>query len=80
MCYRIRKGTLTIFLPLGISHADLGAQLVTGCNQLADRRGEFAHTSFKTHQQVDPKTERDNIRKNILPELKNLETRIKSLR
>ena len=74
------KNLLTIFLPLGISHADLGAQLVTACNQLARKRGQFAHASLKTHQQVDPKTERDNIRKNILPELKNLETRLRSLR
>jgi hypothetical protein len=74
------KNLLTIFLPLGIGHADLDAQLVTACNQLAQKRGQFAHASFKTHQQVDPKTERDNIRKNILPELKNLETQLKKLR
>ena len=74
------KNLLTIFLPLGISHAELDAQLVAACNQLAQKRGQFAHASFKTHQQVDPKTERDNIRKNILPELKNLETQFKKLR
>lgn len=74
------KNLLTIFLPLGICHADLDGQLVTACNQLAQKRGQFAHASFKTHQQVDPKTERDNIRKNILPELKNLETQFKKLR
>jgi hypothetical protein len=74
------KNLLTIFLPLGIGHADLDAQLIAACNQLAQKRGQFAHASFKTHQQVDPKTERDNIRKNILPELKNLETRLKKLR
>jgi hypothetical protein len=37
------------------------------------------HASFKTHQQVDPKTERDNIRKNIVPQLKNLEKRLENL-
>lgn len=74
------RNLLTIFLPLGISHADLDAQLITACNQLAQKRGQFAHASFKTHQQVDPKSERDNIRKNILPELKNLETQMKKLR
>jgi hypothetical protein len=73
------KNLLTIFLPLGISHGELDAQLVAACNQLAQKRGQFAHASFKTHQQVDPKTERDNIRKNILPELKNLEKRLKEL-
>lgn len=73
------KNLLTIFLPLGISHADLDAQLVTACNQLAQKRGRFAHASFKTHQQIDPKTERDNIRANILPELRNLEERLKGL-
>lgn len=74
------KNLLTIFLPLGISHADLDAQLVTACNQLGQKRGQFAHASFKTHQQVDPKTERDNILRNILPELKNLESQLKKLR
>jgi hypothetical protein len=73
------KNLRTIFLPLGISHVDLDAQLVSACNQLAQKRGQFAHASFKTHQQVDPKTERDNIRLNILPELNNLEKRLKGL-
>jgi hypothetical protein len=74
------RNLLTMFLPLGMSHTDLDAQLVSACNQLAQKRGQFAHASFKTHQQVDPKTERDNIRNNILPELKNLEIRLKKLR
>ena len=73
------KNLLTIFLPLGISHVDLDAQLVAACNQLSQKRGQFAHASFKTHQQVDPKTERDNIRRNILPELRNLEKRLNAL-
>jgi hypothetical protein len=73
------KNLRTIFLPLGISHGELDAQLVAACNQLAQKRGQFAHASFKTHQQVDPKTERDNIRDNILPELKNLEKRLTEL-
>jgi hypothetical protein len=73
------KNLLTIFLPLGISHPEIDAQLVAACNQLAQKRGQFAHASFKTHQQVDPQTERDNIRLNILPELKNLEKRLKDL-
>jgi hypothetical protein len=73
------KNLLTIFLPLGISHTELDAQLVAACTQLSQKRGQFAHASFKTHQQVDPQTERDNIRLNILPELKNLEKRLKDL-
>jgi hypothetical protein len=70
---------LTIFLPLGIGHAALNAQLVTACNQLSQKRGQFAHASFKTHQQVDPKSELENIRLNILPELKNLEKQLRKL-
>ena len=73
------KNLLTIFLPIGVNHSDLDAQLVTACNQLAHKRGQYAHASFKTHQQVDPKTERDNIRNNIVPELRNLEKRLKNL-
>lgn len=74
------KNLLTIFLPLGISHADLDARLVTACNQLSQKRGQLAHASFKTHQQIDPKTERDNIRNNILPELTSLETTLGRLK
>ena len=73
------RNLLTIFLPLGMGHGELHTQLVAACNQLADKRGEFAHASFKTHQQIDPKTERDNIRKNILPELTVLEKRLRNL-
>jgi hypothetical protein len=73
------KHLLNIFLPLGIEHGGLDGQLVAACNQLSQKRGQFAHASFKTHQQVDPQTERDNIRKNILPELKHLEKRLRDL-
>jgi hypothetical protein len=76
----IKEGNLlTIFLPLGISHGELDSQLISACNQLAHKRGQFAHASFKTHQQVDPKTELENIRKNILPKLRNLERLFKNL-
>jgi hypothetical protein len=70
---------LAIFLPLGIGHAALEAQLIAACNQLSQKRGQFAHASFKTHQQIDPKTERENLRKNILPQLRNLERLLKTL-
>lgn len=73
------KNLLTIFLPLGMSHAVLEAQLIAACNQLSIKRGQFAHASFKTHQQIDPKTERDNIKVNILPQLRSLEKRFKNL-
>jgi len=74
------KHLFTIFLPLGISHSAIDAQLIAACNQLSLKRGQFAHQSFKTHQQVDPKTERDNIMNNILPQLVKLEKQIKKLR
>jgi hypothetical protein len=74
------KHLLAILLPLGISHGELDSRLVAACNQLAQKRGQFAHASFKTHQQIDPKTERDNIRNNIIPELKKLDIKIKKLR
>ncbi len=73
------KDLLGLFLPLGISHQAMDTQLVTACNQLGQKRGEFAHASFKTHQQIDPKTERDNIRNNILPELRKLERVLRKL-
>jgi len=76
----MEKNLLAIFLPLGLSHHDLDTRLITACNQLGRKRGQFAHASIKTHQQVDPKTERDNVRKNIIPELKKLDRKLKSIR
>jgi HEPN superfamily RiboL-PSP-like protein len=75
-----QKNLLSLFLPLGISHQDLDTQLMSACEQLGRKRGQFAHASIKTHQQVDPKTERDNIKKNIIPELKKLDRKLKILR
>lgn len=74
------KNLLSIFLPLGLGHHDLDTRLVSACNQLGRKRGQFAHASIKTHQQVDPKTERDNVRKNIVPEIKKLDQRLRVLR
>jgi hypothetical protein len=71
---------LTIFLPLGIGHQQLDSRLVSACNQLSRKRGQFAHASIKTHQQVDPKTERDNVRDNIVPELKKLDRKLTKFR
>lgn len=74
------KNLLLLFLPVGLGHRDLDSRLVTACNQLGLKRGTFAHTSIKTHQQVDPKTERDNIKKNIIPELMKLDRKLRLLR
>lgn len=68
-----------ILLPLGINHKVLDTRLIAALNQLARRRGELAHASFKAHQPIDPKTERDNIHNNILPELKKLDRRMTAL-
>ena len=68
-----------MLLPLGINHQALDTQLIAACNQLAQKRGQFAHASFKAHQPIDPKTERDNIHNNILPELKRLDRRLTAL-
>lgn len=68
-----------ILLPLGINHQALDTRLIAACNQLARKRGQFAHASFKAHQPIDPKTERDNIHMNILPELKKLDRRLTDL-
>lgn len=74
------KDLMSLLLPIGLSHADLDTRLVSACHQLGRKRGEFAHKSFKVNQQIDPKTKRDNVRKNILPELKELDRKIGSLR
>jgi len=74
------KNLLSIFLPLGLSHHDLETRLVAACDQLGRKRGQFAHASIKTHQQVDPKTERDNVRNNIVSELKKLDRKLRAFR
>jgi hypothetical protein len=57
----------------------LDTQLTAALQQLARKRGQFAHASFKAHQPIDPRTERDNIQKNIFPELKKLDRRLTDL-
>jgi hypothetical protein len=74
------KNLLSLFLPVGLGHRDLDTRLVAACDQLARKRGQFAHASFKAHQQVDPQTERDNVRENIMPELIKLDRKIRKLR
>lgn len=74
------RNLLSIFLPLGLNHQDLDTRLVSACNQLGRKRGQFAHASIKTHQQVDPKTEKDNVWKNIIPELRKLDKKLTRLR
>jgi hypothetical protein len=74
------KHLRAILLPVGVGHDDLDTQLTLALEQLARKRGQFAHASFKAHQPIDPKTERDNIHKNILPKLKKLDRRLTEVR
>jgi hypothetical protein len=76
----LERNLLSVLLPLGLTHRDLDTRLVIACHQLGRKRGEFAHKSLKVNQQVDPQTERDNVQKNIVPELKKLDGRIGQLR
>lgn len=47
-----------LFKPLGY---ELEPILQTSLNDLGKKRGQIAHTSFKTHTVLDPKTEKKNL-------------------
>jgi hypothetical protein len=74
------KHIRAMLLPLGIEHDDFDSQLTLALEQLARKRGQFAHASFKAHQAIDPKTERDNIHNNIIPKLKKMDQRLTEIR
>jgi hypothetical protein len=47
-----------IFLPIGYS---MDKTLMTVLHSFGDTRGDIAHKSFQTQQQIDPQTEKNNI-------------------
>ena len=75
-----RDNILKILLPLGISIDDLDVTWLNTMESFGSSRGYIAHKSFKVNNQIDPKTEKDKINKQILPELRNIYELVKKLK
>jgi hypothetical protein len=52
---------MKLLLPLGFQPATLEASFIATLDSFGANRGEVAHTSIKTQQQIDPKTELDTV-------------------
>ena len=70
---------LALFLPLGLQYTDFDASLMATMDSFGVLRGKLAHESVKTHQPVDPKTERDKIQTHILKEIQVIDRKVAKL-
>lgn len=52
---------MKLLLPLGFQPSTLDAVFIATLDSFGTNRGEVAHTSIKTQQQIDPKTEFDTV-------------------
>jgi hypothetical protein len=52
---------MKLLLPLGFQPASLDAAFIATLDSFGTNRGEVAHTSIKTQQQIDPRTELDTV-------------------
>jgi hypothetical protein len=73
----IREENLSkMFFPIGIDPSDLDSVWVSTMDSFGVSRGSIAHSSVKTQQPIDPKTEFERIRDQILPGLRKLDRKI----
>src|SRR5580704_2592689 len=69
----VREENLSkMFFPIGIDPAGLDNVWVTTMDSFGVSRGAIAHSSVKTQQPIDPETEFERIRDQILPGLRKL--------
>jgi hypothetical protein len=52
---------MKLLLPIGFRPSDLDAVFVATLDSFGANRGEVAHTSIKTQQQIDPQTELNTV-------------------
>jgi HEPN superfamily RiboL-PSP-like protein len=64
---------MKLLLPLGFQPSGLDALFIATLDSFGTNRGEVAHTSIKTQQQIDPKTELDTVSL-LLKHLENIDS------
>ncbi len=55
------ENLLRLILPLGVRKDDLDELWITNLNEFGKRRGDIAHKTVKAHQQIDPKSELEDV-------------------
>ena len=75
-----QKDILRILLPLGIEETEIDSTWLTEMDLFGKERGDVAHKSIGVQISIDPATEQQKIHNNILPEIKQLDLKIKKLK
>jgi HEPN superfamily RiboL-PSP-like protein len=72
------KNILRLLLPLGLAKTDIDNTWLVTLDTFGTKRGEVAHTSIRTQQPPDPKTERNTV-KIILTGLRSVDQKLERL-
>lgn len=67
------KDILRLLFPVGLKNTEIDGVWLSTIDSFGVNRGEVAHTSFKTHQPLDPKNEFETV-KIILEGLKEIDS------
>jgi len=70
---------LSMLFPIGIEYQKLDSAWLATMSSFTSLRGTFAHTQIKLHQSIDPKGEYEKVKKQILPGIKKLDSKINRL-
>lgn len=73
------RNILGILTPLGLPHRRLTPTFMATLDSFGESRGKMAHLSIQAHQSIDPKSIWDDVWKNILPFVKQLDREISKL-
>ena len=74
------KNIRKILLPLGIEEDDFDQTWMNIMDDFGKKRGSFAHTTHSVQSQIDLKTEKNRIDKQIIPEISRLDNIIRALK
>jgi hypothetical protein len=72
------ENVLEVLLPLGMDPSDIDTVWLSTMDSFASLRGETAHTSIRTHQPLDPKTEKGTVDQ-ILLGLRDIDKKLSDL-
>jgi hypothetical protein len=70
---------MSMFLPLGMTHADLDVVLMTNLDEFGKFRGDLAHTAARLRQGSSPSMERTRVA-NILRDLSHFDEKARALK
>ena len=68
-----------ILLPIGIESDQLDSTWLSTMDSFGNQRGTIAHSTIRVQEQIDLVTEKNNINRNIIPEIGNIDLLIKKI-